>query len=258
MLRHVIAANLTGSFFSNFLPTPVGGDLARMYEISRRSGIAGTHSVSTVLLDRLVGLISLALTALLALIVGYHYIAEQAVTVSVLGTFLGLTLAWWLFFNPKFLGHFRWVFSLPLVNRTEVRACRLYRSLHVFYARPRLLVYTVLVSLVAQAVEILSVVLIARSLDIHASPVYFFIFLPIIWIVTMLPFSIGGLGLREGAFAFFFGLIGVSSSEAIAMSLLVYSCLICTGGLGGLIFLQGTVLDFLRQKREKTHESLGF
>jgi uncharacterized protein (TIRG00374 family) len=248
-LLKVIDINLVGSFFNVFLPTAVGGDVVRLYELSRQSGV-GTHSAaSSVLLDRLIGLISLVIMGLIALIVGFQYIAEQVIVISVLATTIGLAVGWWLLFNKRFVGKFLWVFNLPVVNRFEDSARRFYQSLYDLHRQPRLLVSTLSIALIAQVIEVISVIYIARALDLWVPATYFFIFVPVIWVITTLPLSLGGLGLREGAFAFLFGQVGLAPTEAVAISLLVYSCRLLLGLVGGLAFLRASIVEYLSKRK---------
>ena len=244
-ILQLIAINFIGSFFSIFLPTAAGGDLARMYESSRQ-GTIGIKAVSTVLLDRVIGLMSLVIISMLALLVGYHYTREWVIVFSVIGFSCALTIAWWLFFNPKTMRRFKWVFQLPLIARGKTNAIELYQSLYGLHNRPNLLLSTLTISFFAQVIDIASVIFAARALGIQAESFYFFIFIPLIWLVTQLPISLNGLGLREGAFVFFFGQIGVTSTEAVALSILVYSCRLLAGVLGGCLFLWSSINDSIK------------
>ena len=237
--RHLTEINLVGMLFTNFLPTAVGGDVARMYEFSRQSG-QNTQAVSTVLLDRMFGLISLVVMAVIALAAGYRYAGERAVLVVVVAVVIGFVIFWVLFFNKGFVRKFIWVFKLPILSRFELHARALYNSMFGLKHQRGLVISAIIVSLLLQGTEVISAVFIARSLNIEISTVYFFIFLPMIWLVTMIPLSLNGLGIREGAFTFFFGQVGVLPAEAVALSLLIYSCRLFVGVLGGIIFFLRT------------------
>ena len=89
--------------------------------------------------------------------------------------------------------------------------------------------------------------LVARALGIEIEPLYFFIFMPLIWVIITVPISISGLGLREGAFVFFFTQVGVSSADAVAISLLYYFYNVIVGGIGGLAVLRTAVVEFRRK-----------
>lgn len=241
-ILQLIGINFVGSFFSMFLPTAAGGDVARMYESSRR-GMVGTNAVSTVLLDRVIGLISLVLICIAALFAGYRYTGELSLVYMVIGLAVAFGVAWRLFFNPSLIRRFRGVFRLPLLARAEPSAKKLYQSLYELQLQPGLLLSTLSISIFAQVIEIASAIFLARALGLNSQSFYFFIFVPLIWLVTMVPVSLNGLGLRESAFAFFFGQIGVLSTEAVSLSLLVYACRLLTGFLGGFLFLWSSMED---------------
>ena len=256
-LRQAIGINLVGNFFSMFLPTAAGGDLARVYEVSRHIE-KGAEPASTVLLDRMVGLISVVLMALVSLVVGYRYVPDRAILIGVIAVTAGLALAWRLIFSRRMLRHFRWIFRLPGIEKLEGAAGRTYTSLHALHNQPRLLVSALAVSLVVQILEILSAIVMARSFGLQARSIEFFMFLPLIWIVTMLPVSLGGIGLREGAFVLFFGQVGIGSSAAVALSLLVYSGRIVAAILGGLVFLQGSIRAPRKAARQTPSDRMGW
>lgn len=254
-LFQLIGINFVGSFFSMFLPTAAGGDVARMYESSRR-GMAGTKAVSTVLLDRVIGLISLVLICIAAFLAGYRYTGELSLIYLVIGLAVSFGVAWKLFFNRSLIQRFNGVFRLPLLNRAEPSVKKLYQSLYELQLQPGLLLSTLGISMLAQVIEIVSAIFLAYALGIDSRSFYFFIFIPLIWLVTMLPVSLNGLGVREGAFTFFFGQIGVVSVAAVSLSLLVYSCRLLAGFLGGFLFLWSSMEGTLGKWVKKSKDSL--
>jgi uncharacterized protein (TIRG00374 family) len=237
----VFLTTLVGIFFSQFLPAMVGTDVARMVELSDEAG-TNARIVSTVLLDRLIGLISLVVMALVALFFSYQITGGQdsSIAIMTVGAFAALIVGWFVFFNRQLMRRFNWIFKLPFAGRVETSIRNLYESLHYLQNQPRLLVSALSVSFLMQIIEIGSIVFIARALNIQIPIVDFFIFIPLIWIVTTIPISISGLGLREGAFAVFFGQVGVPSFDAVALSLLYYAHHLILGVVGGLVFLRSS------------------
>jgi uncharacterized membrane protein YbhN (UPF0104 family) len=65
---------------------------------------------------------------------------------------------------------------------------------------------------------------------------------PLVWVVTLLPVTIGGVGLREAAFVYLFGSAGVSSELSLGISLGTYAGLLFSGLLGGLVLARSVVL----------------
>jgi hypothetical protein len=241
---NVFVTSLFGLFMSLFLPSVVGMDVGRMHELSRlRENKIGV--VSTVLLDRLVGLISLVITAMIALIIaGYQYVGAEVIYV-VVGSAVLMAIAWLLFFNRKVMRHFRWVLELPVIQHFYETFEDLYTALHELQHQRRLLGATLLTSMVMVILEVSSVVLVARAIDVTINPVYFFIFMPLIWVIIAIPISIGGLGVREAVFVSFFTQVGMTAAQAILISLLYYSFTLIAGAVGGLIWMRASAVSLL-------------
>jgi len=229
-------------FFSMFLPTVVGTDLGRVYELGRDSSYRKSKLISSVLLDRLMGLMTISLMALIGLVVGSQFAGNQGVNLTVIGTLVVLFGGWVLVFNKraeKII--FGILDQLPLVKRFSPQLHKVYTVLDELYRQPRLLARAGSVSIVNSLCTILATLLAARSIGVEISPLYFFIFMPIIWIIMTIPISVSGLGVREGAFIFFFSQVGVTNSDAIAISLLYYSYNVIVGIIGGLLLLYTSV-----------------
>lgn len=242
----VFFTTLVGNFFAMFLPEVVGSDLARMVEVSEERK-ASASIVSTVLLDRVVGLVSLMLMALVAFFVGSQFLTDSSVLLVTGGLLVGFVVGWVLFFNRRFMEWwFRRLFQLPLIGRFEGSVRSLYEALFYLHNQPRLLIFSLLLSLLVQSAEVVSIIFLAHALGVQVALSYFFLFLPMVWLLTTLPISIGGLGVREGAFAFFFAQVGVSSEEAVIISLLFYSFRVISGLVGGVVFLRTSTLGYLR------------
>ena len=247
-------ATLTiGMFFSMFLPTVVGTDLGRVYELGRDDSYRKSILISTVLLDRLMGLMTISLMALLGLAAGSQFAGNQGVNLTVIGTLIVLFGGWVLVFNKraeKLI--FRIIDSLPLVKRFSINLHKVYSAVDGLYRQPRLIAQAGSVSIVNSLCTILATLLAARSIGVNISPLYFFIFMPIIWIIITIPISLSGLGVREGAFIFFFSQIGVTNSDAVAISLLYYSYNVIVGVVGGLLLLYTSVMQTRAKPRPQS------
>lgn len=220
-----------GTFFNTVLPTGFGGDVVRMYELTKHSH-QGTESVGTVLADRLCGFVVLFIMACLALPFSYRLIPPvvSAFIVSItLLTLLGLSMVLsdrvWKWFSR--LSLLKWGLGKPRVQqfRTSIAA---YRTRDIGGALVASLVFNLLLMVLNY--------LVALGLGISISPWYFFIFVPIIAFLLTLPVSFSGLGVREGGYILLFGQAGVSSSLAFALSLCVYATAVATGLVGGLLY----------------------
>jgi uncharacterized protein (TIRG00374 family) len=229
-----------GSFFNLFLPTALGGDVVRGYDLAVYSG-KRMGAATSVLVERIVGFFALALITLLALLVGSRVIEDTAVTTVIFIVCLGYFALAAVVFNAKIMK--RLVAMLQFIRLWDIgkRLDRMVDSLHAFSMHRAILWQCFVLSMICQVLGILAAYSLAWAINLKLAPVYFFMVLPMIWIITMVPLSINGLGVREGAFVFFFTKVGVSDSAALLLSFLNFSQMIVLGLVGGIIYLLGQV-----------------
>jgi len=226
-----------GTFFNNFLPSGFGGDVVKMYELSRH-GASGALAVSTVLVDRMMGLLVLFAMALVALPLSWHLV-PASVAWALLVLIVGVALAVWLFLNR------------PLIEALAARLGPLRKALAhekvaAFYAsfhryRRTALFKAAAASLVFNLTLILVQIYLARAVGVYIGLGYFLVFVPIISSLLALPISISGFGVREGGYVLLFGQAGVIANQAVAMSLLFYILNVITGLVGGGLYLRQSV-----------------
>jgi uncharacterized protein (TIRG00374 family) len=235
-LLSLIASVYIGQFFNSFLPTTVGGDAIRAYDTAAQSKQT-TKSVISVFADRLIGVFALALLSVIALLVGYFSGQEVSFyLLPVLLVFLFVSFGVVLVFNvrlasaaSRLLNYLR----LPKAARSLQEA---FDSLQILKARPRVLFYAFLLSLLLQVNVVLFYYFIGVSLDLGVSLLYFSIIVPVVLVVLLVPFSINGIGIREGIFVYLLTQLGVEPQDAIALSLISFGLMLTQGIIGGIIF----------------------
>jgi uncharacterized protein (TIRG00374 family) len=230
-----------GAFFNLFLPTALGGDVVRGYDLAMYSG-RRMGAVTSVLIERIVGFFALACIALLALLLGSSEINDTTVTPIILVVCLGYFALTIIMFNVKVMKRLVGILKFIKLWSVGERLDRMYDSLSAFTAHKTILWQCLALSIVGQTLTILAAYSLALAINLRLAPVYFFMVLPMIWIITMVPLSINGLGLREGAFVFFFTKVGVSDSDALLLSFLNLSQMVALGLIGGIIYLLGQVI----------------
>ncbi len=240
-LRRLVALYFVGSFFSLVLPTGVGGDAVRIYELARTS--KASSAASSVLVERFSGLLVLFLMAALALMGNYHLVSPRVrgeilaiALIGLAGAVLVLQRTW-----IESVGR-RLRLNRLLGRSTVLRD--LYASLHQ-YGRAALGKVTA-ASLVFNLMQIFANALLAQAVGIHQPLPLYFLFVPIIAVMLMLP-SVGGLGLREGAYVLLFGQVGVDPPHALALALAYDAVLLLIGLIGASIYLAQSARESGRQ-----------
>ena len=204
------------------LPTSLGGDAVRVVETVRRHPGRTAVVTGTVLLERgLGGAATVLLGALgFALAIG-HYNVTAYIWLEGVFVFGTLVLAF-LFFARS---------ARPLLRRVQplLERVRLARPLRAFYegvhhyrGRPRLLATVFATTLAVQSVRILGIWATAKAVGIDLSPVIYFVFGPLLFLVMLVPFTVNGIGVREAFFVSFLGKLSIDHDHAFACGFLFF------------------------------------
>ena len=200
-----------GSFISLFLPTSFGGDLYRVYSL-KRYNLDALQNASSVLFDRICGLFALASIS----IISYTFFYKHIIDYRFLGIyFFGIIL--FLIFSSERVLDFLDTIKLKILSFF----LSILRSFNQYRSRKKTLLKSLVISFVFQNNIIWVVKLYCVALNIGIDIKYLYMFVPLIWLTETLPISINGLGVREGAFVFFFVQAGYTKEEALAVALLV-------------------------------------
>lgn len=245
-----------GFFFNNFIPSGFGGDIAKVVSLRQEHG-RGVEALSSVVMDRLTGLMGSSLIALVVLLwngarvwlgqPGTDLNLPPALWASValvsIGTPLGFALLRWS--DP--LGLLSSL--LPFTRRFSADA-RVQRLVGTVQQYPlSTLAKALLISIPFTLMLVLTQYSIARALAVELSFYLLFLFVPIISIINLLPLSFNGLGMREGVYQLLFVPVGVPGASAIGMSLAFYFLRVSTGLIGGLLYAIKSISNITRASR---------
>ncbi|MGD8473703.1 MAG: lysylphosphatidylglycerol synthase transmembrane domain-containing protein [Anaerolineae bacterium] len=222
-----------GTFYNLFLPTGLGGDAVKMYELSREDGDAAS-AVSSVLVDRFLGLFILLAMALLVL-AGSHQLVRRDVRAVIVIGFFGCLLGVLLLLQRTWIeGWGRRLGLDRLLGRFKILR-QLYGSIHLYGTAA--LARATMASVVWNLILILVYYLIGLSVGVDLSIGYYLLFVPVISVLLVVP-SVGGLGIREGATVLLFSRVGVSETQALALALAYDVLLVASALIGGVIYIR--------------------
>lgn len=105
-------------------------------------------------------------------------------------------------------------------------------------AKKQILLKAFLYSIAIQLFIIITIYILAKGLLLNLSFLSLFVFVPIITVVSLLPISISGIGLREGAFVILLGMINISPEKAMALSILWFLSIVVAGLPGLFVYLK--------------------
>jgi hypothetical protein len=220
--------------FNNLLPSGLGGDAIRILELNRHSE-RGSDAVTSVVVDRYLGLLALQAIALVALLSNWNAVPPM-IGYFTIAIFLTGLVAGYLLINRSLYSNLRQRFGL-FRRVTDIKFIgNLFESFQR-YSLPAI-GRSYLVALLFNLTLITMYAFIGQALEAPVSLIQFAIIVPITSLFLLLPISFAGLGVREWAFQVFYQPLGVSPEMAVAMSLLVYFIgNALTGIIGGVIYL---------------------
>jgi len=237
----LVGLYFVGSFFNMFLPTGVGGDAVKMYELSRDDHKVA-EAISSVLVDRFLGLFMLFAMALLALVLGQELVPPEVRLVIALVFVLSVVAVALLFQRT-------WIESLAkglgldrLLGRFKILR-ELYQSLHV-YSKAALLRAS-MASVAFNLMLIVGYYFLGVAVGIDLSLWHYFLFVPVISAVLLIP-SVGGFGIREGTTVLLFNQVGVGEAQALALALAYDLTLLVVGFIGASVY----IVQGLREARQ--------
>ncbi|MDE2059294.1 MAG: flippase-like domain-containing protein [candidate division NC10 bacterium] len=234
----LILLYLEGMFFNLMLPTAIGGDLVRGYQISRLTE-RREASVASILVERLSGFAALAIIACIAIIPAYAYVSDPLIVWLTAGSAAGMIALIASLLSDRLQAlFFRLLLGVGL-GRFHDQVHRLYEAVQQYWTHRPALLLALGLSLVLQSLVITIFYLISQALNLSVPLRYFFLFIPLISVISMLPISVGGLGLREGSAVYLFTRVGLDSAGALSLSLLWFAVTVLCSGLGGIVFLVG-------------------
>lgn len=227
-----------GIFFGTFLPSTAAVDVVRVAVIARHLKNR-MDSVTSMLLFRVIGTVILVAIALVSILFFGDRIGNPAVENLILLFSLAVCGGSLLVTHPRFRTISILFFHRIKIHRLAEITEKFFSSLTEYMRYRSVLARIVLLSLVIQLMRIVTVYWIGLSVDVSASVLFYFLFIPVITVLTMLPVTMAGLGISEGAFVYFFATAGVARAAAVSISLLYFLMGILLFLLSGIVYLFG-------------------
>jgi uncharacterized protein (TIRG00374 family) len=225
---------VVGYFFNNFMPTAVGGDIIKAYYAAHGSD-ERLKAYASVFMDRFIGLYTFLVVAAVALVVDRGRFHLEAVRTLVF-ILIVVGLAGFVIATNRNIARFvgRSFKGLKMFHLGE-KLGALYNIVHDYRNRGGVVLRSFAISILAQSLYFSIVYLFFRSLGHNVSPGNIFLIMPVVTFVSMIP-SLGGLGVREGAFVALFAAL-TGRETAFAVSLMLLFGLFIVSIVGGVIYL---------------------
>jgi len=230
---------LVATFFNNFLPSNIGGDVVRIRDTSRAAG-SKTLATTIVIVDRGIGLLGLVFVAA----VGATLAARMSDAIGPIGPGVlwlmlagAITVATPVLLMPHRLGQLLRPLRALHQEWVDERITRLTHALGRFQKAPRALAACFAGAIVVQAVIVVFYAAIAHAIHVDIPLAHLAIVVPITLIVQMAPVSMNGLGVREATWSLYFKQLGLPLESAIAMSFIGAGLIMLFSTSGAVAYL---------------------
>jgi len=239
-----------GMFFNQALPGGTGGDPVRGY-LAYKAGLGLRGAINGVMLERLVTVVALVLLVDVTQVsflpkldeVTRNLFLLSVVLISV-GAVVGLFVIIMLERLPERLRHWKIVRGLSYLGN-DARAV---------FLNPKNLATTLFIGLLTHLNISLFVFVLSLAVQMNVSWLDCLVLVPPVLLITTIPISVGGWGVRENAMIIAFGLIGVPEASALALSVLAGLLGLAVSLPGGLVWFygrehqQGLTLDTVEER----------
>jgi glycosyltransferase 2 family protein len=228
----VLRTFFVSTFVGSFLPS-IGGDAYRAYALSRHD-VRLSESAASVLMDRVLGVLAIAFVGAAAVVFSPRAGVGRAIVLPLALAAVGCAVVAAAVFSDRAASlaqaaaaRLPW-HAARRAGLSLTEAMRRYSKHHVELVR------VLLASVGVQAIRVVQAYCLGRAIAIDLPLATYFLLIPIVLLVMLLPITVSGLGTSQVAFQYFFGQTGVPSAQSVALSIL-FVALGVVGNLPGSI-----------------------
>ncbi|MCI0469084.1 MAG: flippase-like domain-containing protein [Nitrospirae bacterium] len=255
--RRLFSLYMIGSFFNSYLPGIVGGDAVKAFYLARElkssdsapaEGIVErdneiSASFASVFMDRYIGLSALLFIGVMSAPLGIGYITGEFLKLPFKLPVAALIIV----FFAGFLMVSVFIFKFRLGERLKF-LFKVYEHFRFYSQRREILFSAFIYSLLIQILSIGAVYILSVGISLNVPFVSLFYIVPTVILISFIPVSISGIGLREGAFVLLLGAYGTPPDSSVTLSLMWFLSSVAAS-LWGLI-------EYLRLKTDVVKPAL--
>ncbi|MBM3286371.1 MAG: flippase-like domain-containing protein [Candidatus Eisenbacteria bacterium] len=226
-----------GNFFSNFLPTMVGGDLVRGYVLGRQID-SQSRSIASVFLERFTGFLALILLCAGALILRPELLRRPIVLwtsiLMIAGCLcLAAAIRWPRAVASPLSALSRGTWGAKILHSLGL----IHAEVDTFRKQPRAVAGAMAYSFLFHLFAGVNTFLAARAIGLEVGLVETMVLTPLILLVSAVPLTPNGLGIWEWAFSVYLGTAGALPAQGLAVALILRAESLASSIIGGLLFL---------------------
>jgi glycosyltransferase 2 family protein len=234
-LKQLVRIYFMSLFAGMFMPGTVGVEIARLVAVTQAK-VNPTRAIISTALERLLGLIALAVAVCVGMAVAPQYvhapIAAAAWIICLAIVFVVAVLS-----NRKCMGLCMSLLPEGVQQRASRPLITLRECMEAYRAQRSAVAVALFLSLVAQMLRIARVATAVAALGIAIPLAVLFVAVPVVTLAAMIPITFGGLGIREAGYVYFLGQAGGSAADAVVLALVLYLLAVVSVLPGGALLL---------------------
>jgi len=226
-----------GFFYNNLLPTSVGGDFYRVYDLYKNKNVPINENISAVVMERVIGTVTGITYLAISFAFGtFRYLTRGAIIGLVVSLFV-ILIFFALLFRPRLFKIHVLLAKYRIFSRIRPKLESFHQILVSYRYKVKHLSISFFYSLLLQLIFIVSIYFVSLSLGLNLKFYMFIFVVPFTSLVASIPISIGGIGIRENAMVFAVMSFGVVESQATLFSFIILFIILFNGLLGGIVYL---------------------
>lgn len=225
-----------GQFYNMFLPTSVGGDVVRSYQLGKFTG-RQSDSLASVFVERYTGVLTLLLVAAIAMLTQISRLDSRLVIFCIVFFAIVLSFVTWFVVDPR---PYQWMKMQALARWTRLQGVfskldRLVLSIDAYRHQPFVLAVAFLNSVLFYLVAVMNVYLCALVFNLNVLFLDVLIATPIIMLIMNIPLSFGNIGFMELGYSTMFALMGYGPELGLSIAILMRFKSLFDALIGGIL-----------------------
>ena len=226
---------LVGKFFNNFLPSNVGGDVVRGYELGNYTQ-DGATAMASVFMERITGLVVLVIMAVISFLSHMNLIQNTRLSMAMAFVVIGLFGILWLVLDSRPLEFIERWFKFSLVQKAIPKFRKFHASINAYRNQKKALLLSTMWSVIFMMLAIVNVYVSASAFYTPISFMDMVVIVPVILVVAMVPLTFNGLGIQEWAYVMLFSWVGLPPAVGLSTIILIRAKDLLMAVIGGFLY----------------------
>jgi hypothetical protein len=236
-IPYLLNSTLIGFFFGTLLPTSVGGDAFRAFDLRKTFKVSHHENIIAIYLGRFFGILTGGFWIIFSFLTGMYSHLNKPMLIGTIIMFPLVILLIFITFFPKKFKIEVFCGKVRFLKKFVCKVTEFIQILHDFKSKKKEIFIGIFLSLCANFSTFISFYFIGLSLKIDLSFLSYIFIVPVTWSASNLPITLGGFGVRENTLVLLLKSFGANAANALTFSIIVMIINILIALLGGVIYI---------------------